>query len=431
MQTKIEELLGYNNSKSPGSETIRRAYYITAASEIIARSEFQAYAKSLPVPPDMELGDIELNEDKNVPNLFFATVTFRTPEPRIKKQLATDLFELVGDRRASNRRGDTYERNFRIKSNSALDAHQRLESYIRGNALTVGRMHLDEVHVDEIADADGFYTGKVTYANPDTFGYSDKVNGIVPAYGARHSATKNSIETEQVYQLRGYDSANSAMNAMLGIWGNAYGVAGIDLDENTEGTERLYTGRVRYAQERPDTTAQVGFEVSCTQQHITNSIRTRGRWGPAARNYGGLIGVTDDGVEGVDIDAAVGSFTLSRFFHPVVVTPSFVQYLTCACGRVNNMPWKGYDVGEVRFIGATGGFRRDASACEITYKFAASPNVYGIQIGDISVPFKYGWDYLWVRYADVFENNVTLKKPIAVYVEQVYYGVNMFTLGIG
>ena len=45
MQTKIEELLGYNNNKSPGSETIRRAYYITAASEIIARNEFHSNCK--------------------------------------------------------------------------------------------------------------------------------------------------------------------------------------------------------------------------------------------------------------------------------------------------------------------------------------------------------------------------------------------------
>jgi hypothetical protein len=431
METKIEEILGYNNAKSPSAETIRRAFFVRAEDENTARDEFQAFAQKLPVPEDMELGDIELNEDKNVQNLFFATITFRTPEPRIKRQLADDLFELIGDRRASNRTGDTYERHFRIKSGSALDAHHRLESYIRGAALTVGRMHLDEIHVDEATDSDGFYVGRVTYANPDTFGFSDKIDGIVPAYGTRHSATKSSIETEEVFQLRGYDNADAAMNAMLEVWGNAYGVAGIDLDENAEGTEKLYTGRVRYAKERPDTVEQIGFEVSCTQAHITNSIRTRGGWGPAARNYGGLIGVTSDGVEGVDIDVAVGTFTLTRFFPPAVVTPAFVRYLTAMCGRVNHSAWKGYESGEVRFVGATGGFRRNAQACEITYKFATSPNVYDIQIGDIHVPFKFGWDYLWVRHADVFEDGITLKKPTAVYVEQVYYDVDMESLGAG
>jgi hypothetical protein len=30
---------------------------------------------------------------------------------------------------------------------------------------------------------------------------------------------------------------------------------------------------------------------------------------------------------------------------------------------------------------------------EMTFKFAVSPNAWNIRIGNIFVPFKYGWDY--------------------------------------
>jgi hypothetical protein len=431
--TKIEELLGYGNNRSPDTETIRRAYYVQAQDENIARTEFQEYARTLPVPENMELGDIELTESKDVNHLFFASITFKTPEPRIKRQIADDLFELFGDKRASNRSSDTYERHFRVKADDTLAAHLRLESYIRDNDLTVGRMHLDEVSVSEQTDADGFFIGQVSYGNPDTFGSSDKVNGIVPAYGTRHALTKNLRETERIFQLRGYANSDLALAAMLASYpiGPATGIAGIDLDEDGEGADKLFIARVRYTAEREDTTAQVGFEVSCTQQHITNSIGTRGAWGPGALDYGGMIGVTNDGVEGIDIDVAQGSFTLSKFWHSSLVTPQFVQFLTTACGRVNSAPWRAYAAGEVRFIGASGGFRRDSAVCEVTYRFATSVNEENIRIGDITVPFKFGWDYLWIRHADIFENDITIKKPIAVYVEQVYHGMDMTALGLG
>jgi hypothetical protein len=48
----------------------------------------------------------------------------------------------------------------------------------------------------------------------------------------------------------------------------------------------------------------------------------------------------------------------------------------------------------------------------------------------MTIPFKYGWDYLWVRWADMKYNNVTVKVPIEAYVEQVYQGLNFYSLGI-
>ena len=44
---------------------------------------------------------------------------------------------------------------------------------------------------------------------------------------------------------------------------------------------------------------------------------------------------------------------------------------------------------------------------------------------------KKGWEYLWVRYADAEDQNVLVKKPIAVYVERVYEEGDFSLLGIG
>ena len=49
----------------------------------------------------------------------------------------------------------------------------------------------------------------------------------------------------------------------------------------------------------------------------------------------------------------------------------------------------------------------------------------------MNIPFKYGWDYLWVRWADMKQGDVTVKVPIEAYVEQVYTGMNFGSLGIG
>ena len=99
-------------------------------------------------------------------------------------------------------------------------------------------------------------------------------------------------------------------------------------------------------------------------------------------------------------------------------------------GRVNNAGFKGFAAGEVLFLGASGS-QRGEEDWEITYRFAASPNVAGLTIGDITGINKKGWEYIWVRYADAEDEKVLVKQPIAVYVEKVYDEGNFAGLGIG
>jgi len=175
------------------------------------------------------------------------------------------------------------------------------------------------------------------------------------------------------------------------------------------------------------------FDTSGGTQHVTQSLATVGRYPPgSAPDFGGAIGVTHDSVEGVDITAPVYSFSETHWLADSAVTQNYKTTLFNLTGKVNNAPFKGMAAGECLFLGASGS-KRGADDWEITYRFAASPNRSGLTIGDITGISKKGWEYLWVRYADSEDTaaKAVVKRPVAVYVEQVYEYGNFAALGIG
>jgi hypothetical protein len=346
---------------------------------------------------------------------------------------------------SEGRKGATHERCFRVKMPTAKAAKDKLEGYIRSNALTSGRLHISDISVDEEQDEDGYFTGHVVYGNPDHKGPSDKMQGTghVPAYGARWSESYNNgihvaSAAEDVFELRGYSSAFDALKSLKAAYYNKY-VKEISVEEDSDGADKTYTGRIRRNEEveEPDDDNDkhsISFEVSGSQTKRTHSLGTVGGWaanGMSPRNYGGLIGVTDDGVEGVDIDTAVSTFSETVYLYPWFLTSSYIAFLARAYGCINNSPFRGFSVGEVRFLGASGSYRAGDKFAEMTYKFAVSPNAQGIRIGSMTIPFKYGWEYLWVRWADMKVGSVTVKVPIEAYVERVYQPLNFYSLGIG
>ena len=445
MPTEIEELLGYSSSKNKNSETVTRRFYIKADDPDTAKSALEAHAESLDVPDDMELGDVAIDEEKSAENLYYGTISFKSPEPRIKRKIDDTLFEVYGERMSEGRKGASHERVFRVKAATAAAAKNKLDGYIRGAALTSGRLHISDISVDEEQDANGFFSGRVVYGNPDHKGPSDRMTGIghVPAYGNRWSesyqnGTHIASAAEDVFELRGYSSAFDALKALKAAYHNSY-VKEISVEEDSDGADKTYVGRIRRTEEieeddNDDNKRSVSFEVSGSQTKRTHSLGTVGGWaanGMTPRNYGGLIGVTDDGVEGVDIDTAVSTFAETIYLYPWFLTSSYIAFLARAYGCINNTPFRGFATGEVRFLGASGSYRAGDKFAELTFKFAVSPNAQGIRVGSMTIPFKYGWDYLWVRWADMKMGNVTVKVPIEAYVERVYQPLNFYSLGIG
>ena len=348
---KIEEVLGFTTSKDKSNETVTKKYYIRdtpsepgdpESGPDAAKLKFQEYANGLTVPNGMELGEVSLDEEKTVNNLYYGTITFKKPDgAKVKIKIADDLYELYGEKLLEGRKTATHERFFRVKANTAHNALNRLENYIRSTKEVSGRLHIGDITLDEEQDGDGFFAGHVVYTNPDTHGSRDKMSGVVPAYGSRFASTRTSRSAEDVYELRGYNSTVDAWNALSSNFGWQPNVDSIEVDEDSGGANRLYTGRVRYLHEQgeeQDTRNSLSFEVSGTQTKMTHSLRTRGGWaagGMTPRNYGGLIGVTNDGVEGVDIDTAVSTFSETAYFYPWFLTSNYVAFLSKAYGCMN------------------------------------------------------------------------------------------------
>jgi hypothetical protein len=205
---------------------------------------------------------------------------------------------------------------------------------------------------------------------------------------------------------------------------------------------QLWDVTVRYAREQSSgsgTTEEptFNFETGGGTQHITQSLQTSQRYGAPGRtapDFKGAIGVTADGVEGVDITVPVYQFSETHSRTDAQVSSSYRGVLFGLTGKVNGGAWKGFNPGEVLFLGASGSRRGTAASdlWEITYRFAASPNVSSLRVGDITGIAKKGWEYLWVRYADVEDNpsKTLVKRPIAAYVERVYEDGNFTGLGI-
>lgn len=302
---------------------------------------------------------------------------------------------MYGEKMNEARTSASHERTYRVFADNARDALSRLEGYVRSSAITSGRLHIDDISVDESSDGNGYFTGHVVYSNPDTHAYRDKMNGVVPAYGDRFSSNRTSQSREHLFELRGFDTVQDAWSALSSNYGWDNEVESIDVEEDSSGANQLFTGRVRYSREMDDVSRSISFEVAGSQSKMTQSLSTRGGWSAydTPRNYGGLIGVTDDGVEGVDIDTAVSTFSETVKFYSWYLTSSYIAFLARAYGCVNSAPFRGFEAGEVRFLGVSGAYRTGDYMFEMTFKFAVSPNAWNIPIGNMIIPFKYGWDY--------------------------------------
>lgn len=253
---------------------------------------------------------------------------------------------------------------------------------------------------------------------------------------------ENNPSAELVYTVRGTNDDLAARSAAENESPSTYdGLPRQTVSVEPVGFE-LWEATARYAHAQSGEFPQTGesvfsFDTGGGTQHITQSkqtISSHAASGTTAPNFNGAIGVTADGVEGVDITVPVYQFSETHYLPASQVTQGYKATLFNLTGKVNNGSWKGFAPGEVLFLGASGS-RRGTSAdadWEITFRFAASPNASGISVGPISGISKKGWEYLWVRYADAEDagSQAIVKRPVAAYVERVYDEGNFGALGI-
>jgi hypothetical protein len=253
------------------------------------------------------------------------------------------------------------------------------------------------------------------------------------------------MQTDLVYILEGTSDDVLAQMAVMNSTALTY--AGrirqtpIDLDPvwvDTVADDGLWVCTVHYvvpevAQSEIGTQV-FSYETGGGTEHITQSLATVGSFGLAgdfAPDFHGAIGVTDDAVEGVDIETPAFQFTVTRVYEAgQQPTPEVLFNLT---DHVNSDPFVVMDTqrgdsmtlaaGTTRFRGASvsAGVRSDGGV-EISFSFEAIPNIENRTIGQITGINKKGQEYLWVRYENRTDtvSKRLVKRPIAAYAERVY-----------
>lgn len=258
-------------------------------------------------------------------------------------------------------------------------------------------------------------------------------------FTSRASSEGESPSVELQWAIRGTDSDLVAKDILGAATPRVYdGLVRKSWRVEPEG-HLLWRGSVQYGRydmpQQQGDPPKISFEIGGSTIHVNTTLKTVGKYAPPGQQViesHGLIGVTKDGVEGVDIPAREFHWSETHILPLSYVSHSYAAVLYYLSGTVNVAPWRTYAAGEVLFKNASG-TSRDADTCEITYNFAASPNLRNVMVGDISGIAKDGWDYQWARYEDEVDKtaNALTKKLRCIYVERVIERTDFMLLGIG
>lgn len=258
---------------------------------------------------------------------------------------------------------------------------------------------------------------------------------------SRVTRTGPNASLDLVYLAFGSDDQDEVVAAVEAVAPAAYNdLVLLDVSLEPNGHERWEaTAHYGYPQIPPFPAtgeSSYTFETGGGTEKRTHSIATIASYAPPgqiAPDYKGAIGVTENGVEGVDVVVPVFHFTEVHYIDDSVMTGAYQAAIFAATGKVNDAPFKGFAAGEVLFLGASGAKRGAAGDWEITFKFSALPNRTGITIGDITGIDKKGWEYLWVSFESTEDSmsSTLVKRPRSAHVEQVYGTRDFATLGIG
>ena len=176
------------------------------------------------------------------------------------------------------------------------------------------------------------------------------------------------------------------------------------------------------------------FDTTGGTQHKTQAEAER-KYGTNAPDQQKAIAVDGNGVNGVDIVVPALQWQEQYDVPNAYINATYVRGLAGLTGTTNNASFRGFEAGEVLFLGCSGSQEWDnekgSGPWSLSYRFVASKNVTGETIGSISGIEKKGHEYLWVRYEDSVSGSNLLKTPKAVYVNRVYKEADFSALGIG
>ena len=172
------------------------------------------------------------------------------------------------------------------------------------------------------------------------------------------------------------------------------------------------------------------FDIGGGTQHITQALATTA-YPSTLPDHEGAIGVTSDGeVTGADIYTPEMSFVETYYFQELSNAQKRAMVLLKS--HVNNAPFKGWEAGEVLFVGATARRQdnRFSTPWSVTYRFAVQHNAI-VDVGAVEGIPKLGWQLLDIRHRQVAGSTSMLRVAEGAYVHTVYAFGDFSLLGIG
>lgn len=274
----------------------------------------------------------------------------------------------------------------------------------------------------------------MAYTINELLGSRDGQAGDNDAYAYRYMVVGSDPETdtEAGAFAAAYAAAPATLNGLPKVGGSFESLGGL-----------LWLVEVQYRPGSMRITAppaagspnRESFSTTGGVQNIKRSLATiwgdvSPSWGLDVFDFGGLINVTDDSVEGVDIVVPAHNETVTRYLDDASVTPTFRKNIRDLTGCVNDDDFRGYAAGEVLFLGATGERREADGVWEITYHFDIRPNKEDIEVQDFEPFDQLGHEYVWFRTAPTSDPSGLARLPSHVYVEQVYPMADFDELGL-
>lgn len=150
-------------------------------------------------------------------------------------------------------------------------------------------------------------------------------------------------------------------------------------------------------QEKEEDEPTLSFDCSTGSMHITHGLNERVIKGNTAGNAIGWNGKYGDDMEitGVDIPIAQMQENYTKIIRLSKLTNVYKRKIASLVGKVNSKAFKGWEAGEVMFMGCSySSPEKNSAKVTVTFNFTIQPNEVDVIVGGKKVTKK-GWEHVW------------------------------------
>jgi hypothetical protein len=234
---------------------------------------------------------------------------------------------------------------------------------------------------------------------------------------------------------------NDAPAELDGLRKDSIRFEGYDDDRNAEFTvayKKSSSGSTPDTDEEEEPT--VSFNCGGGTRHVTTAISQRMAhkdfFDPGLNlangiNWNGQYGDNCD-FAGVDVPSADLQETYTKVMNISSLTTAFRRKVAGLVGCVNANTFKGWEPGEVMFLGCSfSGVDRARESVTVSFNFSIKPNEKNVKLGNIPLGDVAGWDYVWtLKPKTIWSNNSVKTELEYAFVAQVAPRKDFSALGL-